>query len=131
MKTPRLPIVALLTASLIFASTPDVFARGNSSLKTILNKICDRSKNGDAKDIFEILAKEIEKEIGNDVDSREGQSFAKKIIKALKKNKNRLAKGVSDGDLDKVLKQARKRVEEIVNKNKGKVTGDESRTTNG
>ena len=131
MKISRLPIVALLTASLIFASTPDVFARGNSSLKTILNKICDRSKNGDAKDIFEILAKEIEKEIGNDVDSREGQSFAKKIIKALKKNKNRLAKGVSDGDLDKVLKQARKRVEEIVNKNKGKVTGDESRTTNG
>ena len=131
MKTPRLPIVALLTASLIFASTPDVFARGNSSLKTILNKIYNRSENGDAKDIFEILAKEIEKEIGNDVDSREGQSFAKKIIKALKKNKNRLAKGVSDGDLDKVLKQARKRVEEIVNKNKGKVTGDESRTTNG
>ena len=131
MKTPRLPIVALLTASLIFASTPEVFARGNSSLKTILNKIYNRSENGDAKDIFEILAKEIEKEIGNDVDSREGQSFAKKIIKALKKNKNRLAKGVSDGDLDKVLKQARKRVEEIVNKNKGKVTGDESRTTNG
>lgn len=131
MKIPRLPIVALLTASLIFASTPDVFARGNSSLKTILNKIYNRSENGDAKDIFEILAKEIEKEIGNDVDSREGQSFAKKIIKALKKNKNRLAKGVSDGDLDKVLKQARKRVEEIVNKNKGKVTGDESRTTNG
>ena len=131
MKIPRLPIVALLTASLIFASTPDVFARGNSSLKTILNKIYDRSENGDAKDIFKILAKEIEKEIGNDVDSREGQSFAKKIIKALKKNKNRLAKGVSDGDLDKVLKQARKRVEEIVNKNKGKVTGDESRTTNG
>ena len=131
MKIPRLPIVALLTASLIFASTPDVFARGNSSLKTILNKIYDRSENGDAKDIFKILAKEIEKEIGNDVDSREGQSFAKKIIKALKKNKHRLAKGVSDGDLDKVLKQARKRVEEIVNKNKGKVTGDESRTTNG
>ncbi len=131
MKIPRLPIVALLTASLIFASTPEVFARGNSSLKTILNKIYNRSENGDAKDIFEILAKEIEKEIGNDVDSREGQSFAKKIIKALKKNKNRLAKGVSDGDLDKVLKQARKRVEEIVNKNKGKVTGDESRTTNG
>ena len=131
MKIPRLPIVALLTASLIFASTPEVFARGNSSLKTILNKIYNRSENGDAKDIFEILAKEIEKEIGNDVDSREGQSFAKKIIKALKKNKNRLAKGVSDRDLDKVLKQARKRVEEIVNKNKGKVTGDESRTTNG
>ena len=131
MKIPRLPIVALLTASLIFASTPDVFARGNSSLKTILNKICDRSKNGDAKDIFEILAKEIEKEIGNDVDSREGKSLAEKIIKALKKNKNRLAKGVDDRDLDKVLKQARKRVEEIVNKNKGKVTGDESRTTNG
>ena len=103
MKIPRLPIVALLTASLIFASTPDVFARGNSSLKTILNKIYNRSENGDAKE----------------------------IIKALKKNKNRLAKGVSDGDLDKVLKQARKRVEEIVNKNKGKVTGDESRTTNG
>lgn len=131
MKIPRLPIVALLTASLIFASTPDVFARGNSSLKTILNKICERSKNGDAKDIFEILAKEIEKEIGNDVDSREGKGLAKKIIEELKKNKNRLAKGVSDRDLDKVLKQARKRVEEIVNKNKGKVTGDESRTTNG
>ncbi|KAB2648463.1 MAG: hypothetical protein DVB27_00695 [Verrucomicrobia bacterium] len=131
MKIPRLPIVALLTASLIFASTPDVFARGNSSLKTILNKICDRSKNGDAKDIFEILAKEIEKEIGNDVDSREGKGLAKKIIEELKKNKNRLAKGVCDRDLDKVLKQARKRVEEIVNKNKGKVTGDESRTTNG
>lgn len=131
MKIPRLPIVALLTASLIFASTPDVFARGNSSLKTILNKICERSKNGDAKDIFEILAKEIEKEIGNDVDSREGKGLAKKIIEELKKNKNRLAKGVCDRDLDKVLKQARKRVEEIVNKNKGKVTGDESRTTNG
>jgi len=131
MKISRLPIVALLTASLIFASTPDVFARGDSSLKTILNKIYDRSENGDAKDIFEILAKEIEKEIGNDVDSREGKSFARKIIKALKKNKNRLAKGVCDRDLDKVLNQARKRVEEIVNKNKGKVTGDESRTTNG
>ena len=131
MKISRLPIVALLTASLIFASTPDVFARGNSSLKTILNKIYDRSENGDAKDIFKILAKEIEKEIGNDVDSREGKSLAEKIIKALKKNKNRLAKGVDDRDLDKVLKQARKRVEEIVNKNKGKVTGDESRTTNG
>ena len=131
MKIPRLPIVALLTASLIFASTPDVFARGNSSLKTILNKIYDRSEDGDAKDIFEILAEEIEEEIGNDVDSSEGQSLAKKIIKALKKNKSRLAKGVSDRDLDKVLKKTNKRVEEIVNKNKGKVTGDESRTTNG
>lgn len=131
MKIPRLPIVALLTASLIFASTPDASARGNSSLKSILNKIYNRSEDGDANDIFEILAEEIEDEIGNDVDSSEGQRLAKKIIKALKKNKNRLAKGVSDPDLDKVLKRAKKRVEEIVNKNKGKVSGDESRTTNG
>lgn len=93
MKISRLPIVALLTASLIFASTPDVFARGNSSLKTILNKIYDRSENGDAKDIFKIIAKEIEQEIGNDVDSREGKVWPKRSSRRLRKIKTDWLKG--------------------------------------
>jgi hypothetical protein len=131
MKFSRLPIAALLAAFTLFAFTPSSLARSDKEVNSILKKIYAESQDGDAEDIYEVLSEEILKKLGTDVNSKEGKKLAKKVIKALKKDKSKLARGISNEDLDKVLKKTTKKVDQEAAKNKGNVTVPESSTQNG
>lgn len=126
MKFSRLPLAALLAASAFLAFTPDSLARGTDDFSSILRKIYRNSKDDDAKDIFAIISKEI----GQNSSSADNEKLVKKIIKELKKHKDQLANGVSDEDLDRVFKKAKKFIRNHPPEDKGNVKPPESSTQN-
>jgi hypothetical protein len=130
MKFLRLPITALLAASTLFAFAPASLARTDSNTNEIVRRIYKLSEDGDARDIREFLGDEIVRVLGQDLNSSNGTSLAKRIISILKKNKSKLAKGVSNRDLDKALKRVEKKVVQEAAKKKGNVTPPESSTQN-
>jgi hypothetical protein len=131
MKFLRLPITALLAASTLFAFAPASLARTDSNTNEIVRRIYKLSEDGDARDIREFLGDEIVRVLGQDLNSSNGTSLAKRIISILKKNKSKLAKGVSNRDLDRALKRVEKKVVQEAAKKKGNVTPPESSTQNG
>jgi hypothetical protein len=130
MKFLRLPITALLAASTLFAFAPASLARTDSNTNEIVRRIYKLSEDGDARDIREFLGDEIVRVLGQDLNSSNGTSLAKRIISILKKNKSKLAKGVSNRDLDRALKRVEKKVVQEAAKKKGNVTPPESSTQN-
>jgi hypothetical protein len=130
MKFLRLPITALLAASTLFAFAPASLARTDSNTNEIVRRIYKLSEDGDARDIREFLGDEIVRVLGQDLNSSNGKSLAKRIISILKKNKSKLAKGVSNRDLDRALKRVEKKVVQEAAKKKGNVTPPESSTQN-
>ncbi|MCE9608675.1 MAG: hypothetical protein K8R23_00445 [Chthoniobacter sp.] len=129
MKIRRLPIIALLAIATLVSSAPDSMAESNrASYKSILRKIYRHSNDGDAQDIFKI----IEKELGRTAQSGD-EKLIKRIIKELKKNRDQLADGVSDSDLDKLFKKLKAYIRSLPPDNggdQGPVTPPESSTQN-
>jgi hypothetical protein len=135
MKFLRLPITALLAASTLFAFAPASLARtdrntNDRNTNEIVRRIYKLSEDGDARDIREFLGDEIVRVLGQDLNSSNGRSLAKRIISILKKNKSKLAKGVTNQDLDRALKRVEKKVVREADKKKGNVTPPESSTQN-
>ena len=98
-KSLRLPLFALLAASTLLAAAPA--AQAAQSYKSLLKKIYKNSKDSDGGDIYAIIKRSLEK------DSEDGGDFLKKLIKALKRNRDQLDAGVTDDELDRIFKKLR------------------------
>lgn len=130
MKFLRLPITALLAASTLFAFAPASLARTDRNTNEIVRRIYKLSDDGDAQDIHKFLGNEIVRVLGQDLNSADGRNLAKRVISILKRNKSKLAKGVTNRDLDRALKRVEKKVVQEAAKKKGNVTPSESSTQN-
>lgn len=128
MKLRRLPIVALLVIATLFSSAPDSLAESNrASFRSILRKIYRNSKDGDAKDILDI----IKKELGRTA-QRGDRKLIDRIFKELRKNRDQLDENVSKEDLDRIFKDARKFIRRLPTDNgdQGPTAPPESSTQN-
>lgn len=121
LKITRIPVIALVASAFLLSTAPSSHAAFSQSLyKSLLKKIYADSEDGDAGDIFEIIKRSLEK------NPQDSDDLIKKLINALKKNRDQLAFDVSEEDLDLVFKKLRKFVKD--KHNSGNINGSESGT---
>ena len=121
-KSLRLPLFALLAAYTLFAAAPA--AQAAQSYKSLLKKIYRNSKDGDGGDIYAIIKQSLQQ------DSAGGDEFLKKLLKALKRNRDQLDAGVTDDDLDRIFKKLRRYLKRHPHKDTGPIKPPESNSQN-
>ena len=121
-KSLRFPLIALLAVSTLLAAAPT--SQATLNYKSLLKKIYKNSDDGDGKDIHDIIRRALEK------DTEGGDEVLKKLLKALKNNRDQLNDGVSEDDLDRIFKKLHKWVKSHPPKDKGNIKPIESEFQN-
>ena len=127
IKSLQIPIRGLLAVAFLLTAAPALQAahasvdRGLS--KSVLKKCYQKSDDGDAGDLYEIIRKALE------ANPDQGLKLVENLIEELQDNRDQLHDGVSEKDLKRILKKLKKWVRSHRKDGHGPISPPTSGTT--